>query len=90
MGASSEVDVRRIIEEVNEEIRQLNRLSVQGPPTTLMPFDVEEVVEAWRRRPRQSEPLGERPDEPVSPERPRRTIRGAVRRVLGRPDVPDR
>ena len=50
LHASSEEEARRIIEEINEEIRQLNRTSVQGPPTTLMPFAVDEVVEAWRRR----------------------------------------
>ena len=50
LHAPSEEEARRIIEEINEEIRQLNRTSVQGPPTTLMPFAVDEVVEAWRRR----------------------------------------
>jgi hypothetical protein len=50
LGASSEEEARRIIEEINEEIRRLNRTSIQGPPTTLMTFDVDEVVEAWRRR----------------------------------------
>ena len=50
LQAPSEEEARRIIEEINEEIRQLNRTSVQGPPTTLMAFDVEEVVDAWRRR----------------------------------------
>jgi hypothetical protein len=49
MQSSSEAEVRQIIGEINEEIRQLNRTSVQGPPTTLMPFDVEDVVQAWRR-----------------------------------------
>lgn len=61
LAATSEHEVRRIIGEINEEIRQLNRHSVAGPPTTLMAFDVEEVVEAWRRRPVPPEEP-ERPD----------------------------
>jgi hypothetical protein len=51
MASPSEPEVRRIIEEVNEEIRRLNRTSSSGPPTTLAPFDVEDVVARWRRRP---------------------------------------
>jgi hypothetical protein len=50
LAAGSEQEVRRIIDKVNGEIRQLNRTSIQGPPTTLMPFDVDEVVARWRRR----------------------------------------
>lgn len=50
MESSTEAEVRKVIEEINDKIRHLNRTTVAGPPTTLMPFDVEEVVTAWRSR----------------------------------------
>ena len=76
LEATSEAEARRIVGEINEEIRQLNRFSVQGPPTTLMPYDVEEIVEVWRHRtPPESfapEPSPE-PAEPAGDEHPRRS-----------------
>jgi hypothetical protein len=46
---SSEQAVRHAIDELNERIRQANRMpAIDGPPTTLMPLDVEELVERWR------------------------------------------
>jgi DnaJ-like protein len=45
---SSEEAVRRIVAEINTRIRRLNRVAHTGPPSTLMPLDVEEVVERWR------------------------------------------
>ncbi len=50
LDAPSESAARAILEEINEEIRQLNRSNVTGPPTTLMPFDVEEVLGERRER----------------------------------------
>ena len=85
MEASSEPEVRQIIGEINEEIRQLNRLSIEGPPTTLMPFDVDEIVQAWRHRSPPSEPVSEHTTEPEAPtprRRPRGTIRTRMRRWL--------
>jgi hypothetical protein len=41
--------VRRIVEELNERIRKLNRTPITGPPSDLMPFDVDQVVATWRR-----------------------------------------
>jgi hypothetical protein len=43
-----ESTVRAIVAEINEKIREVNRSVVSGPPTTLMPLDVEIVVERWR------------------------------------------
>ena len=63
MESSTEAQARRVIEEINDKIRHLNRTTVTGPPTTLMPFDVDEVVAAWRARPRPS------PTIPVEPPR---------------------
>lgn len=41
--------VREAVEELNERIRKLNRYgSPSGPPTSLMPQDVDAIVERWR------------------------------------------
>lgn len=40
--------VRRLVAEINEKIREVNRTIVTGPPSTLFPLDVETVVERWR------------------------------------------
>ena len=45
----SEADVRQLVGDLNARIRHLNRTTVSGPPTTLMPLDVEQVVNRWRR-----------------------------------------
>ena len=78
LQATSEAEARRIVDEINAEIRQLNRLSVQGPPTTLMPYDVEEIVEVWHNRtPPEPAVPDQAPDpaEPVGDEHPGRTRR---------------
>jgi hypothetical protein len=49
--ATSEVVVREILEQINERIRAVNRLATAGPPSNLMPLDVERTVEEWRARP---------------------------------------
>lgn len=41
--------MRAIIAEINEQIRDVNSHVVHGPPTTLMPLDVERTVARWRR-----------------------------------------
>jgi hypothetical protein len=46
---SSEAEVRRIVTELNERIRQAQRGLVDGPPVVVKTFDVEQTVEAWRR-----------------------------------------
>jgi hypothetical protein len=35
---------------LNHRIREVNRTTVSGPPTTVAPFDVDGVVETWRAR----------------------------------------
>lgn len=40
--------VRERLDTLNGRIRRLNRTHVAGPPTTLAPFDVEDVVRRWR------------------------------------------
>lgn len=47
-ATDDEATVRAIVAEINEKIRDVNRSVVSGPPTSLMPLDVEIVVERWR------------------------------------------
>ena len=47
-GASNEHVVRRIVGEINERIRDVNRRGADGPPSTLMPLDEEAIVTKWR------------------------------------------
>ncbi|MEU1628750.1 DUF1992 domain-containing protein [Streptomyces sp. NPDC020096] len=48
--AASEPEVRRIVSEINERIREALRTPPSGPPLNLAPFDVERVVREWRER----------------------------------------
>ena len=48
--AKSEDVVRKIITEINEEIRDAIRKPASGPPLNLMPYDVEKIVAEWRRQ----------------------------------------
>ena len=43
-----EAVVRAIVADINERIRDINRRGAEGPPSTLMPLDVEDVVRKWR------------------------------------------
>ena len=46
----SEAEVRRLIADINEKIREANRKGIRGPSLMLMPFDVERVVHEWREQ----------------------------------------
>lgn len=48
--ADSEQEVRRILAGINERIRDVNRTSLEGPPSTLMPLDEERTIDEWRER----------------------------------------
>lgn len=48
--ADSEEEVRRILAGINERIRDVNRTSLEGPPSTLMPLDEERTIDEWRER----------------------------------------
>jgi hypothetical protein len=48
--ATSEEEVRAIVAAINPRIREVNRLASSGPPSTMMPLDVEETVARWRAR----------------------------------------
>jgi hypothetical protein len=44
----SEDAVRQIVADINARIREVNRKPTEGPPSDLMPLDVERVVDQWR------------------------------------------
>jgi hypothetical protein len=46
--ATTEAEVRQILTEINQRIRQANRMATSGPPSNLMPLDEEATVERWR------------------------------------------
>jgi hypothetical protein len=48
--ARSEGEVRRIVEEINERIREAIRRPIEGPPLNLAPLDVDRVVREWREQ----------------------------------------
>ena len=47
-ATDDEATVRAIVAEINEQIREVNRTVISGPPTTLAPLDMERTVERWR------------------------------------------
>ncbi|MGW8376495.1 DUF1992 domain-containing protein [Streptomyces sp. ODS28] len=49
-AAASEDEVRRILTEINERIREAIRTPPSGPPHRLTPFDVDRAVRDWRAR----------------------------------------
>jgi Domain of unknown function (DUF1992) len=46
--ASHEHVVSRIVDDINERIRDVNRRGAEGPPSTVMPLDPAAVVTKWR------------------------------------------
>lgn len=50
LDATTEASCRSIIGAINDQIRAANRRRLDGPPVTLVPYDVDDVVAAWRRR----------------------------------------
>ena len=47
----TEAAVRQVVGELNERIREMNRIPpMDGPPTSLSVLDVESVVSLWRER----------------------------------------
>jgi hypothetical protein len=47
-AATSEAAVRAEVDAINVRIREVNSRSVDGPPSTQMPLDVETIVARWR------------------------------------------
>jgi hypothetical protein len=48
-GERSERQVREVVEDLNERIRQAYLNHHSGPPLTVAPVNLEEAVESWRR-----------------------------------------
>lgn len=46
-AARSERQVRALIEDINTRIRHVNARGADGPPSTVMPLDVEATVAVW-------------------------------------------
>ena len=40
--------VRQLVANLNHRIREVNRTTISGPPTTVAPFDEEAIVATWR------------------------------------------
>jgi hypothetical protein len=50
-AATSEEQVRTLVEGINARIRYVNSHTISGPPTTIGVLDVENVVRKWRGGP---------------------------------------
>ncbi|HEX5945769.1 MAG TPA: DUF1992 domain-containing protein [Acidimicrobiales bacterium] len=48
--AGSEDEVRQLVAGINARIRRVNAVPTSGPPSTVAPLDVEDVVTRWRTR----------------------------------------
>lgn len=48
--ADTESAVRQIVAVINERIVQVNSRTTSGPPTSVMPLNVDDVIQEWRKR----------------------------------------
>ena len=48
LRAPSEAEARRIIEDINETIREANRTGIRGPSLMLVPLNVDRILQEWR------------------------------------------
>lgn len=46
---SSEMKARELLEEIDARIRKANATITAGPPSDVMPIDVDEAMDKWRR-----------------------------------------
>jgi hypothetical protein len=46
--ATRESEVRDLVEAINTRIRRVNATATAGPPSTVVPLDVDDVVTRWR------------------------------------------
>ena len=47
-AATTEAEVRQLIAEINAKVVAVNSKATAGPPSTVMPLDVESTVDKWR------------------------------------------
>jgi Domain of unknown function (DUF1992) len=45
---TDESEVRRLVDDINGRIRKVNATATAGPPSTVAPLDVEQVLADWR------------------------------------------
>ena len=50
LDSRTEAELREALPELNQRIAHLNAHSIDGPPTTLAPVDIEAAVRRWRSR----------------------------------------
>jgi len=48
--ADTESAVRQIVAVINERVVQVNSRTTSGPPTSVMPLNVDRVIQEWRNR----------------------------------------
>ena len=66
MSAATEVEVRRLVDEVNVRIRYVNSHATSGPPSTVAAIDLDAFIERWRTAQSHDEPPEPASDEVVS------------------------
>ena len=49
-AARTEAAVRNLVAAINDRIIYVNSHTISGPPSNLVPLDVERVLEGWRRQ----------------------------------------
>jgi hypothetical protein len=49
-GLPTEAHVRERVGAINAEIARANRTTATGPPTTLAPLEIDDILAEWRRR----------------------------------------
>lgn len=49
--ADDEEEVRRIVSDINEQILDVNRKAASGPPSNMMPLNLDRVLARWRAGP---------------------------------------
>jgi hypothetical protein len=49
-AARTEAEVRRLVAAINDRIVYVNSHTISGPPSDLVPLDVDRVLEEWRQR----------------------------------------
>lgn len=47
-AATDEDEVRRIVVDINEQILEVNRKAASGPPSNMMPLNLDRVLATWR------------------------------------------
>jgi len=83
-AGESEHEVHVSIEALNDKIRALNRTVTWGPPTSVAPLDVDDVIERWRAgRPATAPEDETSADAPASTTEPRGLLRWRRRRGNG-------